>query len=142
MKTMDERHDTIFDEESEKAIEPPVVVDFELMENQGRWLLKVVSGPNSGAEFYMAAGTSYLLGCDQSCDIVFNDLSVSRQHARLSIDEDGHIQIEDLGSRNGTFVDGEKITDRRAVQSNALISLGTTTIMLIDREGERKTIIS
>ncbi len=145
LNMMEPRHDTIFEEE-EKApgngAEQPIVVDFELMEAQGRWLLKVVSGPNSGAEFFMAPGTSYTIGCDQTCDIVFNDLSVSRQHARLTVDEETHVSIEDLGSRNGTLVDGEKIQARRSLQSNSLVAMGTTTVMLIDREGERKTIIS
>jgi pSer/pThr/pTyr-binding forkhead associated (FHA) protein len=52
-----------------------------------RWLLKVISGPNSGAEFAMQRGSTYILGKDPNlCDIVFQDLSVSRQHARLIVD--------------------------------------------------------
>ena len=139
---MDDRHDTLFDDEDTEKPEL-AHVDFDLLDTTGRWFLKVLSGPNTGAEFSMQSGTSYLLGTDAaSCDIVFQDLSVSRQHARISIDSQDHVAIEDLNSRNGTFVDGEKLTTRRAVITNVLVSMGTTTFMLVDREGEHQTIVS
>ena len=141
---MNEQHDTIFEDEDANDTQGDAAeIDFELLETQGKWLVKVVSGPNSGAEFSLTSGSSYLIGTDSSsCDIVFNDLSVSRQHARIMLDTEDHVVIEDLGSKNGTFVDNEKISDRKAIGSNALISMGTTTFMLIDREGERHTIVS
>lgn len=139
---MDDRHDTLFDEE--ESDKPELAhVDFDLLDTTGRWFLKVLSGPNTGAEFSMQSGTSYLVGTDAaSCDIVFQDLSVSRQHARISIDGQEHVAIEDLNSRNGTFVDGEKLAGRKSIISNVLVSMGTTTFMLVDREGERQTIVS
>lgn len=123
---------------------PPEIahVDFELLDTEGRWLLKVLSGPNTGAEFAMHGGSSYLIGTDtQTCDIVFQDLSVSRKHAKLMIDEKDNAVLEDLQSRNGTFVDGEKI-EKKALSGNVLVSMGTTTFMLIDREAERTTIVA
>lgn len=139
---MDERHDTLFDEDEQDK--PTLThVDFDLLDTTGRWFLKVLSGPNTGAEFSMQSGTSYLVGTDAaSCDIVFQDLSVSRQHARISIDAQDHVAVEDLNSRNGTFIDGEKLSGRKAITTNALVSMGTTTFMLVDREGERQTIVS
>ncbi|MBS0655543.1 MAG: FHA domain-containing protein, partial [Verrucomicrobia bacterium] len=141
MTTDDNRFDSLFDDEDET--QELAHVDFDLLDTTGRWFLKVLSGPNTGAEFSMQSGTSYLVGTDSAtCDIVFQDLSVSRQHARISIDSHDRVAIEDLNSRNGTFVDGEKLLGRKAVISNALVSMGTTTFMLIDREGERQTIVS
>ena len=117
-------------------------VDFDLLETEGRWLLKVLSGPNSGAEFAMHGGSSYLIGTDtDQCDVIFQDLSVSRKHARLTIDLKNEAILEDLESRNGTFVDGERI-DKRCVSGNVLVAMGTTTFMLVDREAEQTTIIS
>ena len=117
-------------------------VDFDLLDTEGRWLLKVLSGPNTGAEFAMHGGSSYLIGTDtQACDIVFQDLSVSRKHAKLTIDLKDNAVLEDLQSRNGTFVDGEKI-EKKPVSGNVLVSMGTTTFMLIDREAERTTIVA
>lgn len=108
-----------------------------------RWLLKVISGPNSGAEFAVHAGSTYILGKDPNlCDIVFQDLSVSRQHARLIVDEDNQIFIEDLGSRNGVLVNGELTLEKRLISSQDLVSLGTTSFLMIDREQIHETIIS
>lgn len=108
-----------------------------------RWLLKVLSGPNAGAEFAMRAGTNYLIGKDpNTCDIIFQDLSVSRQHARLSIDADENAFIEDLGSRNGVIVNGELIADKHMLASQDLVALGTTTFLVVDRKQARETIVS
>ncbi len=108
-----------------------------------RWLLKVISGPNAGAEFGMHRSSTYILGKDPNlCDIVFQDLSVSRQHARVGIDEDDQVYIEDLGSRNGVLVNGELISESKILESQDLIALGTTSFLLIDREQIHETIIS
>lgn len=108
-----------------------------------RWLLKVISGPNAGAEFNMQKNSVYIIGKDSNlCDIVFQDLSVSRQHARLSVDEEEKVYIEDLGSRNGVLVNAELITEKRELSSQDLVALGTTTFLIIDREQVRETIIS
>lgn len=108
-----------------------------------RWLLKVISGPNSGAEFAMHRGSTYILGKDPNlCDIVFQDLSVSRQHARLIVDEDNNIFIEDLGSRNGVLINGELIAEKHPISSQDLLALGTTSFLMIDREQIHETIIS
>lgn len=111
--------------------------------DEARWLLKVISGPNSGAEFAVHRGSTYILGKDPNlCDIVFQDLSVSRQHARLVVDEENRVFIEDLGSRNGVLINGELISDKRLLSSQDLIALGTTSFLMIDREQILETIIS
>lgn len=108
-----------------------------------RWLLKVVSGPNAGAEFAMRPGKTYVIGKDPAtCDIIFQDLSVSRQHARLNIDENDNVSIEDMGSRNGIIVNGELVTDKQLLHSQDLVALGTTTFLVIDRQQARETIVS
>jgi type III secretion system YscD/HrpQ family protein len=110
---------------------------------EARWMIKVITGPNAGAEFYMSRGKTYVIGKDPSlCDIIFQDLSVSRQHARLSVDETDQVFIEDLGSRNGTLVNGKTITGRELLASQDQVSLGTTSFLVIDREQSRETLIS
>ncbi len=53
---------------------------------------------------------SVLVGRDASqCDIVLSNTSVSRRHARLSVDENNTLQIEDVGSTNGTSINGTPI---------------------------------
>lgn len=135
-------HDTIFEEEAKEQKSSLAQVNFDLMET-GRWLLKVVSGPNNGAEFSMQSGNNYVIGTDpNSCDIVFYDNSVSRQHARISISHDDKITIEDLRSRNGTRLDGELISSAIALPFNTLVAIGTSSFVVYDREGEMQTIIS
>ncbi|MBS0648656.1 MAG: type III secretion system inner membrane ring subunit SctD [Verrucomicrobia bacterium] len=110
---------------------------------EARWMIKVITGPNTGAEFYMHKGKTYVLGKDpELCDIIFQDLSVSRQHARLTIDENDMVFIEDLGSRNGTLVGGKLITDKHPLASQDQVTLGTTSFLVIDREQARETLVS
>jgi type III secretion system YscD/HrpQ family protein len=138
----EEPHDSIFEMETPEEEEQLAEVSFDLTD-LGRWLLKVVSGPNNGAEFTMQSDRSYVLGKDpHSCDIIFQDTSISRQHARLTINPENLITIEDLNSRNGTFIDGEKITGSHTLSPNVLVTLGTTAFVIYDREGEMHTIIS
>lgn len=137
----DDRHDTIFDEEpaDKHAL---AEINFGLLDT-GRWLIKVVGGPNNGAEFSMQTGSSYVIGTDpHACDIVFHDTSVSRQHARITVKADDTLVIEDLKSRNGTIVEGNPLTGKRDLPPNTVISTGTTSFVVFDREGEMQTIIS
>jgi type III secretion system YscD/HrpQ family protein len=117
-------------------------INFDVTET-GRWLLKVINGPNNGAEFAMQTGNVYLIGTDpNTCDVVFHDNSVSRQHSRITITNDDTVIIEDLGSRNGTLIDGERLEGKQSLEPNMLVTLGTTSFVIFDREGEMQTIIS
>lgn len=117
-------------------------INFDLTETS-RWLLKVINGPNHGAEFSMQPASTYIIGTDpNSCDIVFHDTSVSRQHAKVTLNEDGSIVLEDLKSRNGTLVDGKKVEGKETIPTNTLVMMGTSSFIIYDREGEMQTIIS
>ncbi len=106
-------------------------------------LLKVLAGPNAGAEIGIEKGRTYSIGKDPAlCDIVFQDLSVSRNHSRLTVSPEGQIEIEDLGSKNGTAVNGQLIKEKTIITSQDLTSLGTTVFMIIDREAPQETIYS
>jgi type III secretion system YscD/HrpQ family protein len=130
-------YDTIFED-----LEEPSEIPFHLLQAPAL-LLKVISGPNAGAEIGIEKGKSYVLGKDSnSCDIVFQDLSVSRNHARLTVSEDGLMELEDLGSKNGTSVNGVLINEKTVVTSQDLIALGTTVFLIIDREAPQETIYS
>src|SRR5262245_19034368 len=65
---------------------------------------------NAGAPFLSFAleRGKYVLGRSTRCDFVVRDLSVSRQHAELSVDSKG-IRVRDLDSRNGTWVNEERV---------------------------------
>src|SRR4029077_15231014 len=128
--------------EEDESLGPLAEIDFGVIET-GRWLLKVIGGPNNGAEFYMQAGNSYVLGTDpQNCDIVFHDTSVSRQHARIGVTPEETLFIEDLKSRNGVLINGTPIEDKQPLSTNTIVTMGTTSFVIYDREGEMQTIIS
>lgn len=117
-------------------------IDFNFLETESRWLLKVIGGPNTGAEFALHGGTAYVIGSDpKQCDIIFHDMSISRKHAKISVDLKENAVIEDSESRNGTFIEGQKITSY-PIKGNVMVSLGTTTFVLIDRTQEQKTIFA
>lgn len=128
-------YDTIFEDIPEESGVP-----FSLPADTP-FLLKVVSGPNAGAEIGMEKGRAYILGKDaQSCDILFQDLSVSRSHAQISISKEGVMEIEDLGSKNGTVVNGTPIQEKQTITAQDIVSLGTTVFIIIDREAPQETI--
>lgn len=72
--------------------------------------LEVCTG-TGGREFYELASDEMLVGRDQFCDIVLRNHTVSRQHARFVHASDGYY-LEDLGSLNGTYVNGHRLEGR------------------------------
>jgi hypothetical protein len=58
-----------------------------------------------------------IIGRADDCDVVINDRQVSRRHARVRQDGD-HYVLEDLGSKNGTFVNGQEITGQHVLKND------------------------
>lgn len=65
------------------------------------------AGPNAGRRYKLGNG-DYIIGRRSDCQIFVPDMRVSRQHARVRR-EDGAWCIEDLGSNNGTYVNGQRV---------------------------------
>ncbi|MCP4359102.1 MAG: FHA domain-containing protein [Chloroflexi bacterium] len=92
--------------------------------SESNYQLIVRKGPNVGQTFYLDARSS-IIGRDPMSDFVLNDPEVSRQHARLTRLDDG-FQVEDLGSTNGTFVDGERLAnDAYLLLPDQVITMGS-----------------
>lgn len=131
-----------FDDQAPSGKDALADINYDMIDT-GRWLLKVIGGPNNGAEYAMQAGNAYTIGTDpNTCDVVFHDTSVSRQHARITVGDDDKLSVEDLKSRNGTLVDGEPLKTKKSLAPNIVVSVGTSSFIIYDREGEMQTIIS
>jgi pSer/pThr/pTyr-binding forkhead associated (FHA) protein len=79
-------------------------------------------GPNPGKIFELTQ-EEITIGRDISNRIVINDAEISRRHTRLSVQMGGYV-VEDLGSTNGTFVDGQRLMGPHLLRPGQTIMLG------------------
>ena len=88
-------------------------------------------------EFILDAGDN-LLGRDVNARVYVDHPSVSRRHARISIGPARAI-LEDLRSRNGTFVDGQRVDVPTEIRHAAIIGLGSITLTFVVLSGPAST---
>lgn len=74
------------------------------LEGAFAWALTVENGPQAGLTYVLGPGTT-VTGRGGDCAIFLADVTVSREHARFSVDASG-LSVTDLGSTNGTYVNG------------------------------------
>lgn len=84
--------------------------------------LVVKAGPNPGVVFELTKEVT-LLGRDVTNDISIGDPEMSRQHARITRTPGSYV-LEDLGSTNGSFVNGERLVAPRVLASGDLLGFG------------------
>jgi pSer/pThr/pTyr-binding forkhead associated (FHA) protein len=82
------------------------------------------SGPRAGER--IDVHNDVLLG-RENADVVVADTEVSRQHALIRLTTSA-VEIEDLGSRNGTWVNGERLAQSRVLQPGDSIRVGQTSL--------------
>jgi ABC-2 type transport system ATP-binding protein len=87
--------------------------------------LVIVEGQDAGREFPIAG--TVLVGRDPAADVVIADTEISSRHASLA-PGDGGVAVEDLGSTNGTFVNGQRVTGARQLHAGDRIQLGATVV--------------
>ncbi len=88
------------------------------------------SGPTPGAAFALE-GDQMTIGRDSTNEIVINDAEVSRRHARLTF-QGGKYVLEDLGSTNGTFVNGQRLAGPRVLKPGEVISFGEQIVLVFE----------
>ena len=86
--------------------------------------LEVTSGPAAGQSVEL--GDELVIGREDA-GLVIDDPEISRRHARVS-PVDGGVVVEDLGSTNGTFVNGERPSEPVTLKESATIRVGPTEI--------------
>ena len=103
-----------------------------------RYGLRFISGKYQGGEYPLGEGQEIVVGRSSELDMVLVEEMVSRKHARIAL-TDGVITIEDLGSTNGTFVNGEKV-DQGTLKEGDRVLIGTNIlkVMGIAQDGDQK----
>ncbi|TWT48807.1 GAF domain-containing protein [Botrimarina hoheduenensis] len=77
--------------------------------------LRLIKGVQPGKDFPLTAKVS-VIGRNSDCEVSLDVAAVSRRHAALHAEPEGHY-AEDLGSRNGTYVNGERIVGKKQLRS-------------------------
>jgi pSer/pThr/pTyr-binding forkhead associated (FHA) protein len=95
-------------------------------------LLVVRKGPEVGERFYIDRPT-ITIGRDPASDIFLNDITVSRNHARLDCTGD-EVSVTDAGSLNGTYVNGVSV-DRAILRNGDSVQIGRFQMVFLSGGG-------
>ena len=88
--------------------------------------LIVSDGPHAGSRFEVQ-GVLVTIGRDRDCDVVLTDSSVSRRHAQMLRQERG-LYVQDLGSRNGTMLNGQRLGEPRLLEDGDTLTVGAIAL--------------
>ena len=94
-----------------------------------QYALRFISGKYQGGEFPLKMDREIIIGRSSDLDMVLVEDMVSRKHAKIST-HGGQVIIQDLGSTNGTFANGEKIKRVRLREGDRIL-IGTSIIKLV-----------
>ena len=93
-----------------------------------QYVLRFVAGKDQGREFPLPPDLNIVIGRVNDADLLLLDEQISRKHAKIST-YSGRIMIEDLASRNGTFVNGVRIRSIELKEGDQIV-IGSSTIKL------------
>ncbi|MCA1827963.1 MAG: DUF4388 domain-containing protein [Myxococcales bacterium] len=93
------------------------------------YALRFISGKYQGGEYPLAETGELVIGRSSDLDMVLIEDMVSRKHAKITL-QPGQITISDLGSTNGTFVNGEKVKRARLKEGDRIL-IGTSILKLV-----------
>ncbi|MFD4476138.1 FHA domain-containing protein [Streptomyces sp. NPDC058471] len=97
--------------------------------------LHVVAGPDAGG-VHLLHGGQIRVGRSADADVPLDDPDVSRLHCAVTLTPDGQVTVTDLGSTNGTTVDGREITDRPVrLTPGSLLRLGESALRFTTGDG-------
>ncbi|MFE1200794.1 FHA domain-containing protein [Streptomyces sp. NPDC058762] len=93
--------------------------------------LHVVAGPDAGG-VHLLHGGQIRLGRSADADVALDDPDVSRMHCAVTVGPDGRVSVADLGSTNGTTLDGTRVGDRPVrFAPGALLRIGESALRLV-----------
>ncbi|MFE7073021.1 FHA domain-containing protein [Streptomyces sp. NPDC057620] len=92
--------------------------------------LRVVAGPDAGG-VHLLHGGRIDIGRSADADVPLDDPDVSRLHCAVTVAADGHVSVADLGSTNGTVLDGRRVGERPVrFAPGALLRVGESALLL------------
>ncbi|MEU9200487.1 FHA domain-containing protein [Streptomyces sp. NPDC048332] len=92
--------------------------------------LHVIAGPDAGG-VHLLHGGQIRIGRSADADVPLDDPDVSRLHCAVTVSAEGRVSVADLGSTNGTSLDGTDVRDRPVrLNPGALLRLGESTLRL------------
>jgi len=100
------------------------------------WTLRFISGKYQGGEFPLRPNREIVIGRSSDLDMVLVEDMVSRKHAKI-VTDGRMVSIQDLGSTNGTFVNGEKVRSMQLKDGDRIL-VGTSIIKLVAGTGESR----
>ncbi|MFD9028870.1 FHA domain-containing protein [Streptomyces parvulus] len=93
--------------------------------------LHVVAGPDAGG-VHLLHGGQIRLGRSADADVALDDPDVSRMHCAVTVTQDARVSVADLGSTNGTTLDGTRVGDRPVrFAPGALLRIGESALRLV-----------
>jgi len=100
--------------------------------------LRVLSGKSAGSAFELEAGSSYLLGTRKANDFRLRDKGVGFKHAKITVDQAGHVQVEDLGAKGGSAIGSEELPKNapQVVEPGQALRFGSIELVLEASEAE------
>ncbi|WCJ60085.1 DUF4388 domain-containing protein [Fontisphaera persica] len=96
----------------------------------GRLSLLWLSGPCTGEEVVLPIDRPTICGRSREADLRIEDDLVSRRHTKI-VHKEGQYLVEDLGSKNGTFLNGEKLTGPAALKPGDYLRIGEATFHVV-----------
>jgi len=89
----------------------------------------------TGSRFPLRRGHCYVLGRDNDCDLVIDDAVCSRRHATISVAETAdEVSIDDMDSRNGTYLNGRPLNGATIVPDGGRLRVGSTIYLFQTQE--------
>ena len=114
---------TVSDEDTAEVVDKPEAPSEEFDRRRIHVQFRVMHGRPIGKRLEFPAGREFVFGRGRECDVRANSEWVSWQHCLLRVEEDCAF-LRDLGSRNGTLVNGERLVGERPLQPHDQVQVG------------------
>lgn len=113
-------------------------------------VLRTVSGPSAGTRVDLPVAGTVEVGRSSAAQLVLDDPDASRRHAAVTTGPDG-VELRDLGSSNGVFVDGRALTGPHLLRDGEVVQIGGSRLVLesaqrwraaLEREAEGAVLVN